>query len=103
MDHLHLEAFHLTEGGQSFQQGSLAVWRTFAQYMLLHDSETIKRFPSSTCHIFCSLNLHGVYEHSQGKQKVERGRELLCVEESHYSVMDCTCQTVSALFILPKH
>lgn len=25
------------------------------------------------------------------------------VEESHYSVMDCTCQAVSALFILPKH
>lgn len=24
------------------------------------------------------------------------------MEESHYSVMDCTCQAVSALFILPK-
>lgn len=24
-------------------------------------------------------------------------------EESHYSVMDCTCRAVSALFILPEH
>lgn len=25
------------------------------------------------------------------------------MEESHYSVMDCTCHMVSALFISPKH
>lgn len=35
----------------------------------------IKRAPSSARHIFRSLDLHGIYEHSQGKQKkkVERG------------------------------
>lgn len=42
--------------------------------------QTIKCSPRSPRHIFRSLNLHGVYEHSQGKQKVEResrGREIL--------------------------
>lgn len=35
-------------------------------------TQTIKRSPWRTRHIFCSLNLHAVYERSQGKQKVER-------------------------------
>lgn len=30
------------------------------------------------------------------------GERARCVKESHYSVMDCTCHTVSALFIPPK-
>lgn len=47
--------------------------------------------------------------HEENK-KVQRGvggvvaeERAPSVEESHYSVIDCTCQGVSALFILPKH
>lgn len=38
-------------------------------------TQAIKRSPLSARHIFRSLNLHGIYEHSQGKQKVERESE----------------------------
>lgn len=36
-------------------------------------------------------------------ERESEGKRAPSVEESHYSVMDCTCQAVSALFILPKH
>lgn len=42
--------------------------------------------------------------HKENKKwRGRAGRRAPRVEESHYSVMDCTCHTVSALFILPKH
>lgn len=39
--------------------------------------QTIKHSSRGARHIFRSLNLHGIYEHSQGKQNVnkERARE----------------------------
>lgn len=83
-----------------------------AHYVRRRGNKTpaIKRPPRRLRRIFRSLNLHGVYERSQGKQKgggrgVCRGRaggKPPRVKEAHYSVMDCTCHTVSALFIPPK-
>lgn len=37
------------------------------------------------------------------KENKKSGEGEAADEESHYSVMDCTCQAVSALFILLKH
>lgn len=69
--------------------------------------ERLTAYPPSASHIFHFMNLHEIREHARKTKSdyKERYREEIgsFVAESHYSVMDCTCQRVSVLFILPKH
>lgn len=105
-------ALTAAETGQQFKLGSLVAWSLFTWYIMSDDVVTrcwrLNSLPrglaaSSPPWIYMAfMNTHKENRRGGGGWRARAGDRALCVKESHYSVMDCTCHIVSALFIPPK-
>lgn len=95
------------ETGRHFKLGSLVVWDLFTWYIISDDAVTRHQQLNGLPGGLAASSAPWIYMMFMNAPKENRrgGGESGGAEEaiwSHYSVMDCMCHTVSALFIPSK-